>query len=171
MTDENENIGGRPTDYQILFDKQAFFACSRNGATEMDLSYLFNVSIETLRTWKKRYNKFLAAIERGKRVYDKKVEKALRERALGYKHKAVKILVCDKDVVREEYIEHYPPDTAAASLWLRNRDPEHWRDKQDVQHSGNISTEDMSIYTDEELQAMRDIANTAKARQCQPQTK
>ena len=27
------------------------------------------------------------------------------------------------------YTEHYPPDTQAASLWLRNRQPRQWRDK------------------------------------------
>ena len=27
------------------------------------------------------------------------------------------------------YTEHYPPDTQAASLWLRNRQPAKWRDR------------------------------------------
>ena len=27
------------------------------------------------------------------------------------------------------YVEHYPPDTAAASLWLRNRQPKLWRER------------------------------------------
>jgi hypothetical protein len=39
----------------------------------------------------------------------------------------VKILVVDKTVVREEYIEHYPPDTNAASLWLSNRQRGRWK--------------------------------------------
>ncbi|MOA55620.1 hypothetical protein D3C78_1794470 [compost metagenome] len=39
-------------------------------------------------------------------------------------------------VVREEYVEHYPPDTPAASLWLRNRQPAKWRDKIQTEHSG-----------------------------------
>jgi hypothetical protein len=34
-----------------------------------------------------------------------------------------------KEPVYAEYTEHYPPDTGAASLWLRNRQPEKWRDK------------------------------------------
>lgn len=36
-------------------------------------------------------------------------------------------MVVDKEVVREEYVEHYPPDTAAASLWLANRQRGKWK--------------------------------------------
>jgi hypothetical protein len=31
------------------------------------------------------------------------------------------------------YIEHLPPDVTAA-FWLKNRDPERWRDVQNVEH-------------------------------------
>jgi len=49
----------------------------------------------------------------------------LYDRAIGYLHKAEKIF-CTKDgeIVRAEYIEHHPPDERAASLWLRNRQPQ-----------------------------------------------
>jgi hypothetical protein len=26
------------------------------------------------------------------------------------------------------YIQHVPPDVTACIFWLKNRDPEHWRD-------------------------------------------
>jgi len=29
-------------------------------------------------------------------------------------------------------VEHVPPDVSAIRLWLMNRRPEHWRDKQEV---------------------------------------
>jgi hypothetical protein len=32
------------------------------------------------------------------------------------------------------YIEHVPPDVTACIFWLKNRDPEHWRDVQNVDH-------------------------------------
>ena len=31
------------------------------------------------------------------------------------------------------YIEHLPPDVTAA-FWLKNRDPERWRDVQNIEH-------------------------------------
>jgi hypothetical protein len=32
------------------------------------------------------------------------------------------------------YVEHMPPDVTAGILWLKNRDPENWRDVQNVDH-------------------------------------
>jgi hypothetical protein len=33
------------------------------------------------------------------------------------------------------YVEHVPPDTTAAIFWLKNRDPQHWRDVQNLEHT------------------------------------
>jgi len=40
------------------------------------------------------------------------------------------------DVTVTEVTKHYPPDTAAAFIWLKNRRPDLWRDKQEHQLSG-----------------------------------
>ena len=32
------------------------------------------------------------------------------------------------------YIEHVPPDVTACIFWLKNRDPQHWRDSQLLEH-------------------------------------
>jgi hypothetical protein len=32
------------------------------------------------------------------------------------------------------YIEHVPPDVTAGIFWLKNRDPQHWRDSQQLEH-------------------------------------
>jgi hypothetical protein len=39
-----------------------------------------------------------------------------------------------KQPVVVHYIEHCPPDVAAAFIWLKNRDPQHWRDSQQLEH-------------------------------------
>jgi hypothetical protein len=64
------------------------------------------------------------------------VAKRLYNRACGYSHKAVKIFTPAgaSEPVYAPYIEHYPPDTQAASLWLRNRQKAKWRDR--VEHTG-----------------------------------
>jgi len=36
------------------------------------------------------------------------------------------------------YIEHVPPDTTAQIFWLKNRRPEDWRDRKDVDHTGKF---------------------------------
>jgi hypothetical protein len=32
------------------------------------------------------------------------------------------------------YVEHVPPDVTACIFWLKNRDPQHWRDTQQLEH-------------------------------------
>jgi hypothetical protein len=39
-----------------------------------------------------------------------------------------------KEPVYAHYTEHIPADVTAAFIWLKNRDPEHWRDVQNVEH-------------------------------------
>jgi hypothetical protein len=36
--------------------------------------------------------------------------------------------------VYAKYIEHIPPDVTACIFWLKNRDPQHWRDSQQHEH-------------------------------------
>jgi hypothetical protein len=65
------------------------------------------------------------------------VERSLYERANGYTYDAVKIFMPAgaKKPVYAPYREHVPPDTTAAIFWLKNRDPAHWRDVQNVEHA------------------------------------
>lgn len=53
---------------------------------------------------------------------------------MGYSHKSVKIFMpAGKDApVYADFIEHFPPDTTAMIFWLKNRQPDKWRDKRDV---------------------------------------
>jgi hypothetical protein len=32
------------------------------------------------------------------------------------------------------YVEHVPPDVTACIFWLKNRDPQHWRDTRQLEH-------------------------------------
>jgi hypothetical protein len=72
----------------------------------------------------------------GKAEADNRVERSLYERAVGYNYDAVKIFMPAgrEKPVYAEYVEHVPPDTTAAIFWLKNRDPQHWRDSQQLEH-------------------------------------
>ena len=60
----------------------------------------------------------------------------LYERANGYNYDACKIFMPAgaKQPVVVHYTEHLPPDVGAAFIWLKNRDPDRWRDVQNVEH-------------------------------------
>jgi hypothetical protein len=79
---------------------------------------------------------------------------SLYNRGLGYQHQAVKIFMPAGAgaPVYAPYTEHYPPDTKAASLWLRNRQPERWRDKREVDHMGSLEHR-ISLMTPEQRRA------------------
>jgi hypothetical protein len=62
--------------------------------------------------------------------------RSLYTRAVGYNYEAVKIFMPANRAkpVYAKYIEHVPPDVTAAIFWLKNRDPQHWRDSQQLEH-------------------------------------
>jgi hypothetical protein len=53
-----------------------------------------------------------------------------------YSYDAEKIF-CDKNrkVTRVPYLEHVPPNVTACIFWLKNRDPAHWRDARQLEHT------------------------------------
>ena len=94
------------------------------------------VSERTINTWKSKHPEFLQSITRGKLSADAGVAEKLYERACGYSHPEEKIFQYEGKPVIVPTVKHYPPDTQAASLWLRNRQPDLWRDKASLEHSG-----------------------------------
>ena len=90
------------------------------------------------KTFAKRveHEDFAAACEAVKERANHRVEASLFKRGIGYSHPAVKIFMPAgaPAPIYADYTEHYPPETAAASLWLRNRDPARWRDR--IEHTG-----------------------------------
>lgn len=129
--------GGRPTSYSDEYPEQARKLCLL-GATEQEMADFFGVHPDTITEWKRVHEEFSVSITLGRMVADAEVADKLYHRARGYSHPAVKIFMPAgaAEPVYAPYVEHFPPDTQAASLWLRNRQPKKWRDKQDVEHTG-----------------------------------
>jgi hypothetical protein len=78
----------------------------------------------------------LHALSQNHTAVDARVERSLYQRAVGYSYDAVKIF-CKKDgeIFEAPYVEHVPPDVTACIFWLKNRDPAHWRDAWQVDHT------------------------------------
>ncbi len=137
-----KNKGGRPKgkryEKPTKKDKMNFSKMEllySYGMTDLEVCEVFNITQQTLNNWKKDKD-FFESILRGKALPDQKVARSLYQRAIGYSHEDIDIRVVDKEIVKTKIIKHYPPDVAAASLWLRNRRPDLWRDKQDIEVSG-----------------------------------
>ena len=67
-------------------------------------------------------------IRQGKLEADSNVAQSLYHRATGYSHPDEKIMQHKGEVVRVPTTKHYPPDTQAMGLWLKNRRPKEWRE-------------------------------------------
>jgi hypothetical protein len=135
MKINKKHPGGRPNKFKPEYIEQARKLC-QFGHTDPELAGFFGVHLQTINNWKAKYPEFLYALKAGKEIADNRVERSLYSRAVGYSYEAVKIFMPAgrKDPVYAPYIEHMPPDTTAAIFWLKNRDPQHWRDNQQLEH-------------------------------------
>jgi|WetSurSiteA1Bulk_404760.scaffolds.fasta_scaffold00868_8 hypothetical protein len=133
--------GGRPTLYDSAMCVQVEKLC-KLSATDKEIADFFEISEATLYNWKNEYPKFLEAIKRGKLLADSNVADSLYNRAMGYEHKEDDIKVCDKEIVITPTIKHYPPDPTALIFWLKNRQPEKWRDRRETELSGHLDIGD-----------------------------
>ena len=119
------------------------------GAVDDEIAGLLGISLRTLYYWKAQYADFASALQRGKDVADDMVEASLFKKAVGYSFDAVKIITVPQGanqgskIEEVPYVEHVPPDTAAATFWLKNRRPKRWREKVDLEHSGTLTLAEM----------------------------
>jgi hypothetical protein len=104
------------------------------GLTDAEMAKFLGVSLRTFMHWKISNPEFLHALKEGKEVADLRVVRSLYERAVGYSVEIEKIFCCRGKVIRVKTVEQYPPDTTSMIFWLRNRRPDEWRDKIDVDH-------------------------------------
>ena len=121
--------GGRPTKYKKEFNEQAAKLCKK-GFIDKEIADFFNVDVATLNRWKLAHDEFRVSLKAGKRHSDDKVVESLYSRALGYEFKEVKEESEGGNVTKTTTTtKQLAPDTTAQIFWLKNRQPEQWRDK------------------------------------------
>lgn len=147
---------GRPTKFKPEFVKIAF-GMALLGATDEQLAEAFDVALATIANWKKTEPDFLDALKRGKGQADAAVVRALYRRAVGFRRKSEKIFFDPKrgQVVRIECTEYFPPDTTAGIYWLKNRQPDKWREnqRQPGDAAGGVR---VNVYVDADTDALCD---------------
>lgn len=81
---------------------------ARDGLTEEQIAHNMGISRETLNQWKKQFSDISDTLKRGKEVVDYMVENALFKNAI-------------------------EGNVTAQIFWLKNRKPDKWRDKPEVE--------------------------------------
>jgi len=120
---------------------------ARDGLTDEQIASNIGISRSTLFEWRRKYPNISNALKRGKEVIDRMVENALLKAALGYEFEEDG-MTKDGDVVPLRRVQH--PNTTALIFWLKNRKPAEWRDKQEVNHSGDLGISIQVDYGDED---------------------
>lgn len=119
---------------------------ARQGLIDKEIAAKLGISERSYYEYQKKYPQFTQAIKRGKEPVDVEVENALLKRAQGFDYEEIhaeygikkgqekatpsKVKKISKKVV---------PDVTAQIFWLKNRLPKIWRDKHDLNVSGNMS--------------------------------
>ena len=69
---------------------------------------------------------------------DAVIVNALYQRAHGHYVTETQVMYeCGEEMKRFENVRYIAPDTAAMRFWLKNRRPDEWRDKRDVDTQGD----------------------------------
>ena len=138
-------------------------AWARNGLTDEQIAANIGISRSTLNEWKNRFSDISDTLKRGKEIVDIQVEDALLKRALGYTYKETTREAQFNPqteqyemVVTKEVTKEVVPDTTAQIFWLKNRKPEEWRDKKDVEHSGSVNNPFAALSTEQLLKLAGD---------------
>lgn len=149
----------RPSGYKPEYAHIAERMCLL-GAKNEEIAAALNISRMTLDRWMDTQDGFRDAIKRGREGADAAIAFSFYHRAKGYSHESVKIFLNKQgEPVVVPYIERFPPDTVAGIFWLKNRRPDLWRDKQDIDMSvhgqiGRLPDDDRTGKALAALQAM-----------------
>lgn len=125
---------------------------SRDGLTDEQIWTKLGIGKTAFYKYKKEHADLANSLKKGKEVVDREVENSLLDNAMGYEYteqQAIKIKEvyyndqgkrCEKENVKIVEVKKYKPgETTAQIFWLKNRKPEQWRDKQDIDLNGKLT--------------------------------
>jgi len=128
QTKKRKKPGPKPKLPSEKLDMEEVRKLGALGLTDTEIGEWFGLTERTINRYKKD-PVFMSALKKGKMEADANVKRALYRRAIGYSHPAVYISVYEGKAKKTPYEKHYPPETLACIFWLKNREPENWKDR------------------------------------------
>jgi DNA-binding XRE family transcriptional regulator len=136
---------------------------ARDGYRDEDIYNTLGIARQTYYNWMEKYPEFAEAVRKGKRVVDAEIENKLLDNARGHvfweeTQELAKVKnpetgrIEEKLITTKKVLKYVKPDTTAQIFWLKNRKPDVWRDKQHVEHEGQIGVTGLDYMSDEELE-------------------
>jgi len=148
-------IVARKSEYDKRITPQLVKWMARSGLTEVEIAAELGVNPSTFTRWKQRYPELVEALKESRNFVDSLVEDSLLKRALGYEYEEVKLIASQDGKTRrvEKTKKVVLPDVTAQIFWLKNRQPDRWRDKPQPDAS------------DDPLKAIADVIREARKAQ------
>ena len=123
--------GGRPSK-RATVDLAKAKKCAEVGMTDKQIAIALGIAEDTIAEYKKNWPEFSESLKK-KMGADGYVERSLWERAIGYRYTETKRETDAEGNVKITTTEKFtPPDPTAMIFWLKNRQPEKWRDKKEI---------------------------------------
>lgn len=127
---------GRPSNYDSSMNDQAR-KLALLGMTDAEVGKFFGVDERTINRWKDDHPGFCQSLNEGKVAADANVAESLYKRATGEFVEFQKAYKAENGQVEVVTLKAWQPgDPGAAKLWLTNRQPAKWRDKQVIEGPG-----------------------------------
>ena len=120
---------------------------ARAGMTDEQICKKIGITVATLYNWRKYSPEFDKALRQTKEIVDYEVENALERLCYGFEKDEVTVkqrngTTVEKTIVRK----YYPPNVTAIIWWLKNRQPDRWKDRKEIESDNkNDSTITLNI--------------------------
>ena len=122
---------GRPTKFNEL-DMKKFELLYSYGFTDKQVATILEVKEQTINNWKKSNPNFFESLKNWKSIADEKIVRSLYNRAIGCTVKETKVGFFNGMATTQEVDKVILPDVTAIIFWLKNRQPEQWRDRANI---------------------------------------
>jgi hypothetical protein len=139
-------MAGRPNEVNIKIQDnlELIRKYYKFGLIDRQVCELIGIGESSLNRYKEKNPKIWESIKSEKQKADAEVVASLYKRAIGFEYEELKQEGIESDGKLKvksvtKFKKYMAPDTAAAFIWLKNRQPETWKDKQEIFHSGGIS--------------------------------
>lgn len=112
---------------------------AKDGLTNKEIAKNMGVSLNVFNRWKTENEVFASFLKKSKNVADRQVENALFKRAVGFEYAETteeRVFNPLKNkfemVVTKKVNKVVLPDTTAQIFYLKNRKPDTWRDRREI---------------------------------------
>lgn len=114
---------------------------AEDGYIDIQIAQALGISEATFYNYQAEHIEFLESIKRGKAKTDKRVIESLLKRATGFEYEETTTEMevdgkTESVTAIKKTKKYVAPDTGAIAFWLKNRQPEHWRDVRQIE--GNL---------------------------------